>query len=123
MTKFHPRKEGAFSEIVRIGTSPSNYIWKVTDRKGTVYTYGEYLVTTRKDEEDVEIKDTTIVGVVKGAYQGDSSRIVISEWRLTRIEEVHGDYVTFRYAEELEPGAGGLMATALYLDSVTAGNA
>ncbi|MBO4807105.1 MAG: hypothetical protein J5554_13850, partial [Paludibacteraceae bacterium] len=120
---FHPRKEGAFSNIVRIGTSPSNYIWKVTDRKGTVYTYGDYLVTTRKDEEGAEVKDTTIVGVVKGAYQGDSSRIVISEWRLTRIEEVHGDYVTFSYADTLEPVAGGLEAMALYLDSVTAGNA
>ncbi|MBR4841061.1 MAG: hypothetical protein IK005_11385, partial [Paludibacteraceae bacterium] len=120
---FHPRKEGAFSNIVRIGTSPSNYIWKVTDRKGTVYTYGDYLVTTRKDEEGAEVKDTTIVGVVKGAYQGDSSRIVISEWRLTRIEEVHGDYVTFSYADTLEPVAGGLEAMALYLDSMTAGNA
>ena len=122
--KFYPRKENAFSEIVRIGDKPSNYIWEVTDRKGTKYTYGAYHITETKDEYGDVTKDTTIIGVVMGNNQyNDKYDTVISEWRLTRIEEIHGDYVEYKYRTEFEQGAGGLYSTALYLDSVVAGNA
>ena len=99
--RFYPRKEGAFSKIVRIGNKPSNYIWEVTDRKGTKYTYGAYKITERKNADNETVKDTTIIGVVKGKYQGNGS-VVISEWRLTRIQEIHGDYVEYTYREEEE---------------------
>ena len=122
--RFYPRKENAFSEIVRIGDKPSNYIWEVTDRRGTKYTYGAYKITETKDEYGDVTKDTTIVGVVMGNNQyNEKYDTVISEWRLTRIEEIHGDYVEYKYRTEFEQGAGGLYSTALYLDSVVAGNA
>ena len=121
--RFYPRKESAFSEIVRIGDKPSNYIWEVTDRKGTKYTYGAYQITETKDEYGDVTKDTTIVGVVKGKYQYQEGNIVISEWRLTRIEEIHGDYVEYIYKEGLEPITEGYYSYCLYLDSVKAGNA
>ncbi|MBO7607922.1 MAG: hypothetical protein J6T28_09960, partial [Paludibacteraceae bacterium] len=120
--KFYPRKESAFSEIVRIGDSPSNYIWEVTDRRGTKYTYGAYKITETKDEYGDVTKDTTIVGVVSGSYQY-KGRIVISEWRLTRVEEIHGDYVEYIYRDGFEPLAEGYYSHCLYLDSVKAGNA
>ena len=120
--KFYPRKESAFSEIVRIGDSPSNYIWEVTDRRGTKYTYGAYKITETKDEYGDVTKDTTIVGVVSGSYQY-KGRIVISEWRLTRVEEIHGDYVEYIYRDGFEPLAEGYDSHCLYLDSVKAGNA
>ena len=121
--RFYPRKESAFSEIVRIGDKPSNYIWEVTDRKGTKYTYGAYQITETKDEYGDVTKDTTIVGVVKGKYQYQEGNIVISEWRLTRVEEIHGDYVEYIYKEGLEPVTEGYYSYCLYLDSVKAGNA
>ena len=119
---FYLRKEGSFSKIVRKGTSPSNYIWLVTDRKGTKYHYGAYEIKDRRNQNGVLVKDTSIIGVMKGGYQGDSTNMVISEWRLTRIEEIHGDYVNFKYAEKKEFITSTLQANALYLDSVTAGN-
>ncbi len=121
--RFYPRKESAFSEIVRIGDKPSNYIWEVTDRKGTKYTYGAYHITETKDEYGDVTKDTTIVGVVSGNYQYKGGENVISEWRLTRIEEIHGDYVEYKYRQEFEPIANNHYSVALYLDSVKAGNA
>ncbi len=126
---FHPRKESAFSEIVRIGDDPSRYIWEVTDRRGTKYTYGAYQIgkVTENgkpvyDDYGKQKQDTTYIGVLKGNWQ-NSGREVISEWRLTRIEEVHGDYVEYVYRQEPELVTGSLYATALYLDSVKAGNA
>ncbi|MBO7606458.1 MAG: hypothetical protein J6T28_02420, partial [Paludibacteraceae bacterium] len=120
--KFYPRRESAFSEIVRIGDSPSNYIWEVTDRRGTKYTYGAYKITETKDEYGDVTKDTTVVGVLSGNYQY-GGRNVISEWRLTRVEEIHGDYVEYIYKEGLEPVTEGFYSNCLYLDSVKAGNA
>ena len=120
--RFYPRKEGAFSKIVRIGDKPSNYIWEVTDRKGTKYTYGAYKITERKNENNETVKDTTIIGVVKGNYQENGS-VVISEWHLTRIQEIHGDYVEYTYREEEESAVGGIKTKAFYLDSIKAGNA
>ena len=121
--RFYPRKESAFSEIVRIGDNPSNYIWEVTDRRGTKYTYGAYKITETKDEYGDVTKDTTIVGVVSGNYQYKGGENVISEWRLTRIEEIHGDYVEYIYKEGLEPVTEEFYSNCLYLDSVKAGNA
>ncbi|MBQ8019974.1 MAG: type IV secretion protein Rhs, partial [Paludibacteraceae bacterium] len=38
---FHPRKEGSFSKIERLGNSPAEYTWVVTDKSGTKYYYGK----------------------------------------------------------------------------------
>ncbi|MBO7606647.1 MAG: hypothetical protein J6T28_03395, partial [Paludibacteraceae bacterium] len=124
IVKFHPRKESAFSEIVRIGDKPSNYIWEVTDRRGTKYTYGAYKITETKDEYGDVTKDTSIVGVVMGNNQyKEKYDTVISEWRLTRIEEIHGDYVEYTYREEKEEIEKDVNVVSLYLDSVKVGNA
>ncbi|MBR2262194.1 MAG: hypothetical protein IJ916_10930, partial [Paludibacteraceae bacterium] len=119
---FHPRKENAFSKIVRIGNKPSNYIWEVTDRKGTKYFYGAYKITESKNADGETVKDTTVIGVVKGNSQYDPNKPVISEWRLTRIEEIHGDYVEYTYKDTFEHVTGDYYAISLYLDSVKAGN-
>ena len=135
--KFYPRKESAFSEIVRIGDKPSNYIWVVTDRRGTKYTYGAYKITETKDEYGDVTKDTTIVGVLKNKLtrsndpekdlaikisEGVDCGDVISEWKLTRIEEHHGDYVEYEYEEENSLLTTHDEVTELYLSRVFAGN-
>ena len=122
---FYPRKENAFSKIERIGKDPSHYIWKVTDRTGTkVYTYGAYDIKEVPGEIDDygdPKQDTTIIGVVKGKYQNTNLE-VISEWKLTRVEDIHGDYVEYEYERSKETITGEATASALYLKRVKAGN-
>ena len=135
--RFYPRKEGAFSEIVRVGDKPSNYIWVVTDRRGTKYTYGAYKITETKDEYGDVTRDTTIVGVLKNQLtrsndkekdlqikknEGVDLGDVISEWKLTRIEEIHGDYVEYEYEEGTSQLTPKDKVVELYLSRVSAGN-
>ncbi len=103
---FYPRKEGSFATIQRKGSHPGNYTWEVTDRKGTKYTYGGNQ------------------GVVKGRFTDVSgqSREVISEWKLSRVEELHGDWIEYHYEPVSEAVRGGLTSQAVYLKEVRAGN-
>jgi len=39
-SEFVPRVQGSFSKIQRLGSSPTNYTWVVTDNNGTKYYYG-----------------------------------------------------------------------------------
>lgn len=100
--QFYPRNEGSFSRIIRKGSSPSNYTWEVTDKSGTKYTYGAILKGNAK----------TLVG----------DKEVIAEWKLTRVEELHGDWLEYVYETADEPVRGGLTAKAIYLKEVKAGN-
>ncbi|TWP24608.1 type IV secretion protein Rhs [Apibacter muscae] len=103
---FFPRKEGSFAKIQRKGNSPSNYTWEVTDRKGTKYIYGGNN------------------GVLKGTFtniKGEKQE-VISEWKLSRVEELHGDWIEYYYDQVEEPVRGGLTSKSLYLREVQAGN-
>ena len=62
--------------------------------------------------------------VLKGAITDISGtkREVISEWKLKRVEETHGDYIEYVYETADEPVRGGLMAKAIYLKEIHAGN-
>ncbi|MDR2123229.1 MAG: hypothetical protein LBP34_08915, partial [Flavobacteriaceae bacterium] len=103
---FFSRKEGSFSKIQRKGNSPGNYVWEVTDRKGVKYTYGGNN------------------GSMKGIYIDvkQQAREVISQWRLSRVEELHGDWIEYIYERVDEPVRGGLTSKALYLKEIHAGN-
>lgn len=48
---------------------------------------------------------------------------MISEWKLRRVEETHGDFMEYVYEAADEDVRGGLKAKALYLKEVRAGNA
>ncbi|GAB6119058.1 SpvB/TcaC N-terminal domain-containing protein [Dysgonomonas termitidis] len=100
--QFYPRNEGTFSKIIRKGSSPSNYTWEVTDKSGTKYTYGAVLKGTAKTLS--------------------TNKEVIVEWKLSRVEELHGDYIEYIYEAVDEPVRGGLTAKAIYLKEVRAGN-
>ncbi len=71
--EFFPRVENAFTQIVRHGDSPSNYWWKVTTKDGIVYTY-------------------------KDVVRNDDGNIV--HWGLSKVEEPHGDNITYSYTEK-----------------------
>lgn len=105
--QFYTRQGGDFSRIIRKGSSPSEYYWEVTDKQGVKYTYGGE------------------GAVLKGIFTDVSgnTREVISEWKLRRVEETHGDFMEYVYEAADEDVRGGLKAKALYLKEVRAGNA
>ena len=104
--QFYTRQGGDFSRIIRKGDSPANYYWEVTDKQGVKYTYGG---------EGAVLKGTI-------TDLGGNTREVISEWKLKRVEETHGDYIEYVYETADEPVRGGLMAKAIYLKEIHAGN-
>lgn len=105
--QFYTRQGGDFSRIIRKGDSPANYYWEVTDKQGVVYTYGG----------DGAVLKGTITDI------SGNTREVISEWKLRRVEETHGDWIEYEYATADETVRGGLNAKAIYLAKVSAGNA
>ena len=104
--QFYTRQGGDFSRIIRKGSSPADYSWEVTDKQGVKYTYGG---------EGAVLKGTI-------TDLGGNTREVISEWKLKRVEETHGDYIEYVYETADEPVRGGLMAKAIYLKEIHAGN-
>ena len=105
--QFYTRQGGDFSRIIRKGSSPADYYWEVTDKQGVVYTYGG---------EGAVLKGT--ITDLSG-----NTREVISEWKLKRVVETHGDWIEYEYTAVDEPVRGGLVAKAIYLSKVSAGNA
>lgn len=105
--QFYTRQGGDFSRIIRKGDSPANYYWEVTDKQGVVYTYGG---------EGAVLKGT--ITDLSG-----NTREVISEWKLKKVVETHGDWIEYEYTAADEPVRGGLVAKAVYLSKVSAGNA
>ena len=78
----------------------------MTDKQGVVYTYGG---------EGAVIKGT--ITDIAG-----NTREVISEWKLKKVVETHGDWIEYEYTTANEPVRGGLVAKAIYLSKVSAGN-
>ena len=105
--QFYTRQGGDFSRIIRKGSCPADYYWEVTDKQGVVYTYGG---------EGAVLKGT--ITDLSG-----NTREVISEWKLKRVVETHGDWIEYEYTAVDEPVRGGLVAKAIYLSKVSAGNA
>lgn len=104
--QFFMRQGGDFNLIVRKGNNPSNYYWEVTDRNGVKYTYGG----------DVNAK-------LSGSYTdvNGNQRQVIAEWKLTRIEEPHGDFMVYEYEDKnttQETVMGGFVTSPVYLKNI-----
>lgn len=105
--RFYTRQGGDFSRIIRKGSSPADYYWEVTDRQGVKYTYGGKGAVLKGTITDID----------------GNTREVVSEWKLARVEETHGDYIEYVYETAEEEVRGGLTAKAVYLKEVHAGNA
>lgn len=107
--QFFIRQGGDFSLIIREGNSIDNYYWVVTDRNGVKYTYGG----------DANAR-------LSGTYIGVDGipRTVVAEWKLTRIEEPHGDYIEYIYKNiDEDTISSNLRTKAIYLSQIIAGNA
>lgn len=105
--QFYTRQGGDFSRIIRKGDTPANYYWEVTDKQGVKYIYGGDGAVVKGNVTDAS----------------GNTREVIAEWKLKRVEELHGDYIEYVYDIVDEDVRGGLKAKAAYLKEVHAGNA
>jgi RHS repeat-associated protein len=81
-TFFQPRKELNFLSIKRIGNSAGNYNWLVTDQKGTQYYYGQANDPNGK--------------------LADPANQFIAEWHLTKVRDVFGNYISYKYTSVTE---------------------
>ena len=94
--QFYYRQGGDFSRIIRKGSSTTSYYWEVTDRNGVKYTYGGS----------------------ENSRLSDESSGYIAEWKLSSIEETHGDHVEYEYEKRDEVIAGNVTAKAIYLKKI-----
>jgi hypothetical protein len=74
---FYFRKEGGYSKIVRLGTTPSTYRWVITDKFGNRNFYG---TTT-----NAKIFDNSL------------SNGNVTQWLLNKTDDPAGNYVTYEY--------------------------
>jgi RHS repeat-associated protein len=122
--QFYPRREGGFSQIIRKGSKLDQYTWEVTDRSGTKYYYGRKIKNEGPYANPQNPHDSILNGVLLGEvkYLENEARQVITQWHLSRVEEIHGDYIDYYYEVEEEPVAGELTSRALYLKEIRSGN-
>lgn len=71
---YRSKVEGSFLKI-----ELSNNIWTVTDKSGTKYFFGQTDLAREFDP-------------------GNTSRV--SEWAIDRVEDIHGNYMTFEYVKD-----------------------
>jgi RHS repeat-associated protein len=76
------RIEGSFDLIQRSGTGPTDYSWKVTDKGGTVYTYGA-------------AANSRLANPRGGAENGR-----IFRWYLEKVQDTFGNTMTITYQHD-----------------------
>jgi RHS repeat-associated protein len=119
--QFHFTTESGFTKILRKTMSfgpagPGNYYWEITDKNGVKYTYGQ-------------TGSSYLTGCVKSfKYASDSTKVfddyckdVITEWKLSRVENQYGDYCQYIYNSVPEEVKNGCMANANYLCKIKIG--
>ena len=93
--RFYPRVEGAFRKIERIGTSPDNYHWMITDKNGTRHFYGLTNQTTLRDHNRN-----------------------IAKWMLEKSVDTYGNTVTYTYVTKYVDVPNQLSAKQLCIDRI-----
>ena len=93
--RFYPRVEGSFRKIERIGTSPDNYHWMVTDKDGTRHYYGLTNQTTLRDHNRN-----------------------IAKWMLEKSVDTYGNTVIYNYITKYDTIPNQLSAKQLCLDRI-----
>jgi len=86
--QFYPRVEGSFQKIIRHGNSPNNYWWEVTDKSGTVYSYGGV--------KNGGIEENAILRVENGGP--------IASWALVETRDLYNNFVRYHYTNQMDFG-------------------
>ena len=71
---FYERVEGSFNKIQRVGSSPSTYSWTITDKSGTISTYGS----------------TTDAVLTNNSGN-------IARWMLKKVQDINGNSMEYFY--------------------------
>jgi len=102
--QFHPRVEGSFQRIIRRGDNPTNYWWEVTDKSGTVYSYG--------GTESNGIDTTSIL-------RDDADNIAY--WALVEVRDLNDNFVRYHCSiqDDLGLAGGTVMGRNIYVDRIT----
>ena len=82
MVVFFERTRGGWKKIERIGDTPSQYVWVITDENNTRFFYGT------DNGEDVSNNATLRADVTEGD---------IAQWNLSRIEDQWGNVIVYHY--------------------------
>ncbi|MDQ3786657.1 MAG: sugar-binding protein, partial [Actinomycetota bacterium] len=95
---FHTRVEGNFARIVRHGSSPDEYWWEVTDKKGTVSVFGN----------DAGTRLTDAAGN-------------IAVWALREVRDLNGNLMRLHHAKVSDGGVPNatVQGAALYPRKIT----
>ena len=110
---FHTRVEGGFNKIIRYGTGPSDYIWEVIDKNGTIYSYGGGA-------------DTSYLPSSQSTLTDDAGNIF--KWALHRVDDLNGNYMVYNYLHQSDTGFGdgvksagenAVLGSQLYLDTIS----
>ncbi len=94
-TRFYPIVEGTFRKIERIGTSPNNYYWTVTDKDGTQHYYG--------CRDSSRLCD----------YEGN-----IAKWLLEKSVDTYGNTIKYKYSAMYTQLHGGVSGKQILIDSI-----
>jgi RHS repeat-associated protein len=77
------RVESSFDKIERLGTGPTDYRWRVTDKAGTVFTYGS--------GSNSRLANPRLTSPDNGK---------IFRWYLERVQDVFGNFMTITYVHD-----------------------
>lgn len=91
---FYERVEGAFNKIQRMGSSPSTYSWTITDKSGTVFTYG----------------------TTDAVLTNNSGNIV--RWMLKKVQDVNGNSMEYFYTTKSFTGSTVAGGKQIYLQRI-----
>ena len=102
--QFHPRVEGSFNKIIRQGDSPKNYWWQVTDKSGTVYSYG----------------GTSALGIVNTSVLKDADGN-IAHWALVEVRDLNSNFVRYHCTKVMDVGVqgGSVPGYNIYVEKIT----
>ncbi len=102
--QFHPRVEGSFNKIIRHGDNPTNYWWEVTDKSGTIYSYGGI--------SGLGIVDTSVLKDADGN---------IAHWALVEVRDLNDNFVRYHCTKVLDVGVqgGSVPGQNIYIDRIT----
>ena len=81
---FYLRKEGSYEQIVRYGTNPTNYRWRVTDKYGNRSYYGG---------TEGSVDNATVI------RDGSTTSGNITHWALRHTVDPFGNYVRYTYTK------------------------
>ena len=102
--QFTMRVEGSFNKIIRHGDNPANYWWEVTDKSGTVYSYG----------------GTTASGIIDSSVLKDAEGN-IAYWALAEIRDLNDNFVKYHCSKVMDAGVqgGSVPGQNIYIERIT----